>query len=213
MGKSQKKISAQAENGAEFEMGVVGVEEAPKLGTAFAKIKSPAYNAIMSSVDKKVVERECNGELEAVDISAQAISKLEVAYKVGADDTEARLFAGLSESRFELVLQKYTLLPRYIESWKAHMELKARGVLSKALDAGDIATAKWFLERKKRGEFGNKLEIESHRTLRKEITVTVQDVKKFRDMIPVRIEGYDGADVEIVDNTANSGSALPSPAT
>ena len=92
-------------------------------------------------------------------IDDNTLRKLEDAFSLGATDNEACFQAGIGKS----TLYKYqNEHPEYVErknQLKEKMIFKARAVIENALNEGDKDTAKWYLERKKKDEFGTRTEI------------------------------------------------------
>lgn len=89
-------------------------------------------------------------------ITAEIVAKLEQAYKIGANDTEACLHAGIDRTtlfRYELSNPDFS---NKKAEWKRNPILKAKHTIFKNLD--DPSVAKWLLERKD-DEFKNKQEI------------------------------------------------------
>lgn len=81
------------------------------------------------------------------------VKKLEEAFLVGATDVQACFYAGISKQTLYNYQEKN---PEFIdrkEALKANTSLKAKMVISKAIDAGSEAEAKWHLERKEKKEY------------------------------------------------------------
>lgn len=85
-------------------------------------------------------------------LTPEAIKKLEEVFAIGGTDQEACFYADISHQ----ALYNYQLKhPEFVERKEALKEkpvLKARQTVVKALE--DPNHAKWFLEKKKRKEFG-----------------------------------------------------------
>jgi hypothetical protein len=85
-------------------------------------------------------------------VNDEILDKLETAFKAGATDKEACAFVEISPK----ALYNYqNRNPEYVqrkEVLKEYTSLRARIAVSNAVSK-DIDTAKWYLERKKKGEF------------------------------------------------------------
>lgn len=89
-------------------------------------------------------------------ITAEIVAKLEQAYKIGANDTEACLHAGIDRTTLFRYEQSNPDFSSKKAEWKRNPILKAKHTIFKNLD--DPSVAKWLLERKD-DEFKNKQEI------------------------------------------------------
>ena len=91
------------------------------------------------------------------------LSKLEEAFAMGCTDIEACLFADIGTATLYLYQKKH---PEFIER-KAELKetpvLKARNTVINSLE-DDTGTAKWYLERKRKDEFGANQKIEAEIT-------------------------------------------------
>lgn len=91
-------------------------------------------------------------------MTPDAIAKLEQAFSLGASDTEACFYAGVSPDSLYAYQKKH---PEYAErkaALKDKLILKARTVIAKSMEDGDKQTAQWYLERKKKDEFSSRSE-------------------------------------------------------
>lgn len=89
-------------------------------------------------------------------MTKETIDKLEAVFSLGGTDTEACFFAGISH---QTLYDYQAKNPEYLERKEALREkpiLKARQTVVKALE--NPADAQWFLERKRRQEFGKSSE-------------------------------------------------------
>jgi hypothetical protein len=115
---------------------------------------------------KKVVNK--GGRPEK--IKELELQKLETAFKMGCNNSEACSYAEIPESTFYEYLKKNPMFSDKIVGWKRNPILKAKHTIYKNLD--DAKTAQWYLERKCKEEFStqSKLELES-----KGINIVVAD--------------------------------------
>jgi len=94
-------------------------------------------------------------------MTEETLQKLREGFLMGYSDEEACLYAEISPA----TLYNYQKdNPEYIEQkeqWKTNPILKAKKVIDEALDKKDRDTARWYLERKKKKEFGNNLDLTS----------------------------------------------------
>lgn len=86
-------------------------------------------------------------------ITNQVVKKLEEAFKIGLNTSEACRYAGISRQIFYNKLEVDTEFLDIIDSAKDHLKLLALGVIGNHISKGDLQTAKWYLERKYKKEF------------------------------------------------------------
>ena len=87
----------------------------------------------------------------------EVVKKLEEVFAIGGSDEEACFYAHISKQTLYNYQRKY---PEFIdrkEALKNRPVLKARRTIFNALD--NPQDAKWFLEKKRRKEFGNTLDV------------------------------------------------------
>jgi len=85
------------------------------------------------------------------------LRKLEEAFALGCTDIEACFYAGISKTAF---YNYQNANPEFMERKEALKEqpvLKARKVLLDAIEDGDKQSSQWYLERKKKDEFSQKV--------------------------------------------------------
>lgn len=82
------------------------------------------------------------------------VNKLCEAFKVGLNTQEACRFADISRQVYYSRYKQDDQFHDKIESAKDHLKLKALSVVESSISNGNINTAKWYLERKYRNEFG-----------------------------------------------------------
>ena len=73
------------------------------------------------------------------------------------------------------------------EQWKEQLTLKARTVIANSLNNKDENTAKWYLERKKKNEFGTRQEITGADggSVSVEHSFDIDKIKQLKDLIGV----------------------------
>lgn len=87
----------------------------------------------------------------------ETVRALEEALGLGCNVVDACLQAGISESTFYDWCKADKKLSDRLSKLKKKQVLKARNVVDKALDDGDVNTAKWLLERKEKEEFSTQI--------------------------------------------------------
>lgn len=92
-------------------------------------------------------------------VNESVISKLEQAFSMGCSDLEACLFADISKQALYDYQAKHPEFADRKAMLKEKMIFKARSVIADALNKKDENTAKWYLERKAKNEFGTRTEI------------------------------------------------------
>ena len=137
-------------------------------------------------------------------ITAEIIRTLEQAFILGLPDEQACLFAGISPSAFYAHQREVPEFKKRKELLKQSLEMKSRILIASDIDNKDSDIAKWYLERKAKGEFSTKTEIEETRPTNVTIEVVkpneLDDGKK--DTIPA-----DSETVSSVGETTEQGNS------
>ena len=110
----------------------------------------------MNKPSKVIVASSGSGVLK--NLSEQTLTTLREAYSKGCSDMEACMLAGISPHTLVAYMKGN---PKFVEEREVLKEkqiLIARETVNKSL-ATDVDTAKWYLERKKKGEFSAKAEL------------------------------------------------------
>lgn len=92
-------------------------------------------------------------------MTKETLQKLEEAFLMGCTDEEACLFAEIATSTLYNYQENNEKFLERKKELKQNPFLKARRALFKDLD--NVESAKWFLERKKKKEFGKTLDVTS----------------------------------------------------
>jgi len=87
-------------------------------------------------------------------MTPEIIAKLEQAFSMGCSDLEACLHANIGKTTLYNYQNENPKFVERKEQLKEKHVLKARTVIAEALNKKDENTAKWYLERKKKDEFG-----------------------------------------------------------
>lgn len=92
-------------------------------------------------------------------ITPEIIDKLDYAFSIGCNDSEAISFAGISKSAFYNYLDKHADYKERKEALKLKPILKAKKANNDLIESGDPVHIRWYLERKKADEFSSKAEV------------------------------------------------------
>lgn len=90
-------------------------------------------------------------------MTPEVLAKLEEVFAIGGSDGEAIFYADISKDAFYDYQREHPEFADRKEKLKERPILKARQTIMKSLDEAE--TAKWFLQRKKKGEFSERQEI------------------------------------------------------
>lgn len=102
----------------------------------------------------------------------ETVHKLEQAFAIGCTVEEACFVSGVSRSAYYKRLEEDEQFMDKMERAKLYMIIQARHTVCNAIRAGDIKTSMWYLERKRKDEFG--LKVETH-------SVTMQLLDSYTD--------------------------------
>jgi len=102
---------------------------------------------------KKTITKKKENRGRPKAIKDEDLKKLEQAFSIGCTSREAIVHSGVKASTFYDYVRDHPEFSDRIELLKEKTPLKARMVVENALNKGDVNTAKWYLERKKRDEF------------------------------------------------------------
>ena len=91
-------------------------------------------------------------------VTPEVVTKLEQAFSMGCTDEEACLFADISRMSLQRYQEAHPSFRDRKALLKQKLVLKARSVIAEALNRKDENTAKWYLERKRKDEFSQKIE-------------------------------------------------------
>ncbi len=92
-------------------------------------------------------------------MTSEVVAKLESAFSMGCNDIDACCAAGISKHSLYAYQHKEPDFADRKEILKAKVVLKARALIVDAMNKGDVATAKWVLERLRKDEFGSRSEL------------------------------------------------------
>jgi hypothetical protein len=80
-------------------------------------------------------------------LNKTTVQKLIDGFRLGMNVSQVCTHAKISRSSFYTYLQDNPEFSDKIEYEKSHLLLRARSIVSQALEAGDLKTAKWYLEK------------------------------------------------------------------
>ena len=83
------------------------------------------------------------------------VQKLKDAFKLWCSIKEACCYAEISTSTYHDWISKNQEFSDEIEISKKYLEYKSRAVIAGSLEAWDVKTAMWYLERKNKREFSS----------------------------------------------------------
>lgn len=92
-------------------------------------------------------------------MTQEVVTKLEEAFSRDCTDTEACLFAGISRMTLHRFQEDNPEFCDRKALLKDTLVLKARTNIAERIEKGDLETSKWYIERKKRGEFSTRQEV------------------------------------------------------
>ena len=120
-------------------------------------------------------------------LTPETILLLEQAFSMGCTDVEACLHANISKTALYNFQQTHPDFVDRKEQLKEKLVLRARMVVMDAIYNKDENTAKWYLERKKKNEFGTRQEITGADggSLSVERSFDIDKIKQLKDLIGV----------------------------
>lgn len=93
-------------------------------------------------------------------MTPEVVAKLEQAFANAFTDEQACIFADISKNSLYDYIEKNPEFSNRKEQLKKRVDIKAKTKVIEAINIGDMATAKWWLERKCKDEFSLKTETE-----------------------------------------------------
>lgn len=91
-------------------------------------------------------------------MTSETLRKLEEAFSIGASDKEAIFVADVSSTAFYDYCKEHPEFAERKEQLKDMPKYKARKNINKAIDDGDKNISTWYLERKVKEEFSQRVE-------------------------------------------------------
>lgn len=129
------------------------------------KHKDLRFNSLLGSgpFSKEAPEKPKRKMGRPTVMTPEVLAKLEQAFSIGANDREAIAFADISMDAFYDYQKKHPEFAERKEYLRQRPVLKAQNTIINNLE--DPRVAQWYLERKKRAEFGNVVQVESDKPL------------------------------------------------
>ena len=90
--------------------------------------------------------------------TSEVVTKIIAGFHNGFNDTEVCLYAQISRNAFYEELKRNKAFSDKITYAKGHPNMKAKELVITNINEGDVATAKWWLERKAKSEFSLRIE-------------------------------------------------------
>lgn len=115
------------------------------------------------------------------EMTPETIALLEQAWSMGCSDLEACLHADIGKTTLYNYQNQHPDFVERKQILKEKLVLKARLVIAESLHNKDENTAKWYLERKRKNEFGTRQEITGADGGAISISETV-DIEKIREL-------------------------------
>ena len=120
-------------------------------------IRDPKTGRIIKPVGQNTNKNGTAGRPTVM--TPEILAKLDKAFAIGCNDTEAIAFAGISKDAFYYYQDKHPEFAERKARLKEEPILKAKNTIVESLS--DPMHAKWYLERKRRDEFGSSLDVTS----------------------------------------------------
>lgn len=136
---------------------------------------------------KKKAPEDLEQRGRPTEMTPEKILLLEQAFSLGCSDLEACLHADIGKTTLYNFQQKHPEFAERKAMLKDKLVLKARTVIADALNKKDKETAKWYLEKKKKDEFGNRTEITGADggSISFSQDVDIEKVKQLKEMLGV----------------------------
>jgi len=93
-------------------------------------------------------------------MTPEVVQKLEQAFCSDMTDLEACLYAGISKATLHTYQNANPKFKDRKELLKNTLSLKAKTRVAKEINAGDLETAQWWLERRRKKEFNKKINLD-----------------------------------------------------
>jgi hypothetical protein len=114
-------------------------------------------------------------------ITPSVLQKLEYSFKRGYSNAEACLHAEISERTLYDYLKDHEGFSQKCSILKNNMLLKAKEIVNDRIEAKDLDTAKWYLERKNKDEFSLRTDLKHQGDPENPLntTITVEFTKSY----------------------------------
>jgi hypothetical protein len=102
---------------------------------------------------------ELNGRGRPTKLGPKVVTKLIAAFHKGYNDDEATAYAVVSRNSYYRWYRENADFRDKIDQAKLQPNLHAKELVIDAIEGGDVNSAKWWLERKAKAEFGTRSEV------------------------------------------------------
>ena len=112
-------------------------------------------------------------------INDDVLRQLDYAYSIGCNDTEAALYADISSTTLYKYIKEHPDYATRRDELKQKPILKAKKTIIDSIESGNEITAKWYLEKRCRDDFGTVQDININATGNLSIQDKEQALKSF----------------------------------
>lgn len=119
-------------------------------------------------------------------MTEEVVAKLETAFSWGCTDSEACVWAGISQDALYDYQRKNPAFTKRKELLKETPTLKARQVINLAIGQKDKQAAQWWLERKRKEEFSTRSELVQPEPVK--VFVTKEEQAEADDLIEIVVK-------------------------
>jgi len=111
-------------------------------------------------------------------MTPETVAKLEQAFASAFTDEQACIFADISKNTLYDYIKQNPSFSYRKEQLKKRVDIKAKTKVIEAINIGDMATAKWWLERKCKDEFSLKTETEHSGEIKSQVVYIDKEEKQ-----------------------------------
>ena len=142
------------------------------------------------------------GQIIAVDkggrptkINKKVVAKLVSVFKLDVSIDTACVYAGIDKTTYHRNYKKKLGFAMKMDSARDYARIKAGRVVETAIEGGDVATARWWLEKKHSGEF---------RAITAGINVNVDSRKQYYVALPERLVSREPKDNQTIKDVSET---------
>jgi len=127
---------------------------------------------------KIIIKKEAEKTGRPTMMTPETIKKLKEAFSQGFSIDNACIWAEISKPTFYSYCDKEEGFLDYCKTLQKKPLIKSIVVINKALDEGDVSTAKWYAERKAKDEFSLKTETEHSGEIKSKVVYIEKEEKE-----------------------------------
>ena len=127
---------------------------------------------------KKKPKGESNPNGRPTIMTPETVKKLEEGFSQGFSVDNACIWANISKQTFYTYCEKKDGFLDHCKTLQKNPLIKSIVLINKALDKGDVGTAKWYAERKAKDEFSLKTETEHSGEVKSKIVYIEKEEKE-----------------------------------